>query len=95
MTRRAAKVDSNHAEIRDGLRELGFIVKDTSRHGDGLPDLVVLLKSGRAALLLEVKDTNTEISKSELQFMVQIVEPVYRIVTTVEQAAAALQESDK
>lgn len=40
MRRVAAKVDANHAEIRDGLRQLGFSVADTARLGHGFPDLV-------------------------------------------------------
>jgi hypothetical protein len=40
--RYAAKTDANHAEIRDGLRELGFSVIDTFRLGDGTPDMVVI-----------------------------------------------------
>jgi hypothetical protein len=36
-----AKVDRNHGHMRDGLRELGATVSDTSRLGKGFPDLVV------------------------------------------------------
>jgi hypothetical protein len=53
--RRAAKVDFNHAQIRDGLRQLpGCTVKDTSNIGGGFPDLVVGYKGH--TLLVEVKD---------------------------------------
>lgn len=41
MTRRAAKVDRNHAEVRDGLRALGWNVVDLSHVGGGVPDLLV------------------------------------------------------
>ena len=37
----AKQVDKNHGDIRDGLRELGFQVEDTSRVGKGFPDLMV------------------------------------------------------
>lgn len=38
--RRAARVDANHAQIRDGLRRL-FWTLDLSRCGAGVPDLLV------------------------------------------------------
>ena len=37
----AKRVDNNHVKIRDTLRELGFIVFDTSKFGDGFVDLIV------------------------------------------------------
>lgn len=39
--RRAAKTDTNHAAVRDGLRSIGWSVADTSGAGDNFPDLVV------------------------------------------------------
>lgn len=56
---RGNRVDNNHAEIRDGLRELGFMVLDFSQVGYGIPDLLVggfsnrLLKD--AGLFTEIK----------------------------------------
>lgn len=38
----ARKTDKHHAEIRDGLRDAGFKVRDTSSFGGGFPDLLVL-----------------------------------------------------
>lgn len=78
MRRVAAKVDLNHAEIRDGLRQLGFSVADTARLGQGFPDLVV---AGRkwtlgsanedkvATLLVEVKrDNKAGLTPDEKEF---------------------------
>ena len=39
--RRAAKVDTTHAAIRDGLRQLGCVVHDLAAVGGGIPDLLV------------------------------------------------------
>lgn len=53
--RRAAKTDANHANVRDGLRQIpGCTVRDTSGIGGGFPDLVVGMRG--VTLMLEVKD---------------------------------------
>ncbi len=51
--RRAAKVDSNHAEIVAALRSAGATVQSLATIGQGCPDLLVGI-SGKTALL-EVK----------------------------------------
>lgn len=55
--RYAAKVDSTHAEIRDTLRSLGWLVHDTSRLG-GFVDLVAL--KGSRFGLIEVKTAQSK-----------------------------------
>jgi hypothetical protein len=62
MVRYAKKVDNNHAEIRDGLRDYGYEVGDLSAVGGGVPDLMVRIVNGRS-LFLEVKDSR--IKKAE------------------------------
>src|SRR5574338_1305886 len=52
--RRRARTDGNHTEIRTAFRKLGYSVADTSRVGDGFPDLVISLADITA--LVEVKD---------------------------------------
>lgn len=52
--RRAAKVDANHADIREALRKAGWHVEDTFKLGNGFPDLVAI-KHGRVEFI-EVKD---------------------------------------
>ena len=54
MSRRAAKVDANHGEIRDAFRRMGATVADTASSGSGFPDLVVGYRG--VNLLVEVKD---------------------------------------
>jgi len=59
---------------------------------EGFPDKVVMLKNGRVALLLEIKpETGGKVTKDECKFMMQIVEPVYRMIDNAEQADAVLQ----
>lgn len=55
MTRYARRVDVNHAEIREGLRNLGWEVLDTSGIGGGIPDMYVKIYPG-LSMGIEVKD---------------------------------------
>ena len=54
MSRRAAKVDANHAQIAADLRTIGASVVSTAGVADGFPDLVVGFR-GRN-WLMEIKD---------------------------------------
>lgn len=64
--RYAAKVDNNHGEIRDGLRDRGFVVSDFSHIGGGFPDLGVFLE--RETILLEVKTPKGKPTKAQKRF---------------------------
>ena len=67
--RRGSKPDSNHAEIRDGLRAIiGFqCVRDTKDFGDGWPDLVCGFRG--VNYFLEVKkDKKAKLTPAEFQF---------------------------
>ena len=61
--RRAARVDSNHAQIMRALRRAGWAVHDTSRLGGGFPDLVAG-RDGRV-VLIEVKDGAKRLTPAE------------------------------
>jgi hypothetical protein len=65
VTRHARKTDRNHAEIRDGLRALGYEVLDLSAAGCGVPDLAVRIAPGKSHML-EVKDGDKPLSKQAL-----------------------------
>lgn len=56
--RRAARQDANHRQIRSLVRGIVAhrrgVVEDTSRFGDGWPDLLVV--AGGRAVAIEVKD---------------------------------------
>lgn len=93
---RAKRVDSNHADIRTKLRKAGFTVHDTSRLGEGFPDLVVVLENGRVALLFEIKtEDGGQFKPDEVSFMLKMVQPAYRVVTTAEQANDILKQEGK
>lgn len=63
------RVDSNHGTIRDGLRELGYQVYDSSAFGKGFPDLVVALKTKhKAAVFLEIKTEKGKTNKTQNMF---------------------------
>ncbi len=59
---RGKRVDANHAEVRDALRQRGWDVEDFSNIGGGIPDLLAVHRwrqhswRGRLAYLVEVKD---------------------------------------
>jgi len=52
--RRAAKVDTNHAEVVKALRAIGCTVQSLAAIGKGCPDLLVGYRG--KTLLMEVKD---------------------------------------
>jgi hypothetical protein len=58
--RRAAKVDSNHREILEALREVGALVVSTAAVGMGFPDLCVGYRDKN--YLLEVKGPKGELN---------------------------------
>jgi hypothetical protein len=96
MTRYAKRTDKNQSDIISGIRKFGYRVFDTSASGEGFPDMVVIGKDGRVALLFENKrEDRGEITKGELTFMMQIVSPVYRIVTTPEQVIDIMVNLDE
>jgi len=67
--RRAAKVDANHAEIANALRDAGCGVLDMSPMGKGVPDLLVhppTFPECRMPVFLEVKDGNKPPSARKL-----------------------------
>lgn len=62
--RRAARIDGNQPELVKELKKIGAVVADTSRLGDGFPDLVVAYKGKN--YLVEVKDPSQPPSKRRL-----------------------------
>ena len=88
---RAAKVDTNHAEVRDGLRALGVDVIDchaVAQVVPGFPDLLAWApKVGWQ--LLEVKACNGRLTPAEAVFVVTHAGPVW-IVWSLEEAAGIM-----
>jgi hypothetical protein len=65
--RRAKRVDLNHAEIRDNLRNNGYTVFDTHDMGGGFPDLVVQSKT-HISILVEIKRAGENLTAKEVTF---------------------------
>jgi hypothetical protein len=63
----AKKVDSNHAEIRQAFRALGYKVIDTSQQGFGALDLQVVC--GDRTYFVEVKSKYGKINKRQSEFI--------------------------
>jgi len=61
------KVDSNHAEIRQVFRELGYKVIDTSQQGFGALDLQVIC--GDHIYFVEVKSKYGKLNKRQSEFI--------------------------
>lgn len=62
--RRRAKIDRNHNEIADALRDCGCSVRSLASVGAGMPDLLVGSRGHN--YLLEVKDGRLSPSKRKL-----------------------------
>ena len=92
----ARKVDTNHAAIRDGLRGVfgEKAVKDVSMYPRLGFDLIAYAR-GRV-MFFEVKPPKkvTQLTTSE-QDARDRFSPVWRVVTTLEEALEALQEAQQ
>ena len=95
MSRRAARVDANHAEVVQALRAIGCRVQDLSGVGDGCPDLLVGWR--HRLCLLEVKDGDKPPSARKLTpdqdkwHALWSGLPV-RVVCSISEAVEAVQE---
>lgn len=94
--RHAKRVDGNHGEIRDGLRKLGYLVRDTSKMGQGFPDLLVKVGC-KLPVLLEIKDqkkpkSGQKLTGSEVEFFEDFGAISY-VVTTLDEAISAVGNS--
>ena len=85
MTRRAARVDACHAEIREALRNCGYVVQDTFRQGSGCPDMFVLSKS-KHWVAFEVKSPGGKLTDDEAELFDKVHHGPLYTVTSVEQA---------
>ena len=73
--RSRGKVDLNHGIIRDGLRQVGYFVWDTSDVGKDFPDLLAVSKSG-ITVLLEVKTEGEYPSEGQVLFLFRYPGPI-------------------
>ena len=93
--RRAARTDSNHRAIVCGLRDAGRCVFDTSRVGNGFPDLIAGTRAS-GLVFLEVKDGSKppsarKLTPAETSFMsvCHAHGLPYHVVTSLEEALKA------
>jgi len=82
--RRRARTDKNSIEIVRVLRQLGFLVFDCSRVGQGFPDLAIT-KAGKVSLV-ELKTPTGKLTPDQVRFM-QAGWPV-KVVRTIEDVLA-------
>ncbi len=64
----ARRVDGNHRQIVEALRDLGWDVEDTSRLG-GFVDLVAWHHGRQALRLIEIKDGKAQLTVSQKRFL--------------------------
>jgi hypothetical protein len=93
MTRRAARVDSNHSAVVGAFRACGCEVESMAGLGNGAPDLLIYHRSTKRLILVEVKDGKRR--PSERKLTAKQVEwherwPVH-VITSVEQVTEALR----
>ena len=99
MTRYARNVDTTHAPIRDALRKAGFGVVDTSRLGDGFPDLLV--HSRGRVVPIEAKTSRnragtvkpSQVEPSQRSFAATWRGPPIVVATSPDQAVLAVVEA--
>ena len=87
---KARRTDTNHAEIRDALRGLGYRVVDTSRMGTGFPDLIAIMPDGRV-VMIEIKRPGGGFTSDEVEFIVSLANPAYRVAYDVDAAVMAIR----
>jgi len=96
--RYAKRTDANHAEIRDGLRAMGFDVLDLSDVGGGVPDLCVRAQDHGLPVFLEVKDGKKPPSARELtdaeKKWLQYCGAITHTVTSLEDALEVLNDKE-
>jgi hypothetical protein len=91
MSRRRARTDANHVEIRQALRQIGWWVKDTSKYGEGWADLFAA-KAGRA-VMVEIKNgklppSARQLTPAQVKFHKEAAAAgiEVRVVTSVDEA---------
>lgn len=60
------RVDTNHKEIVQKLRDCGIQVEDTSKLGRNFPDLIACK---RQWVMIELKEFSGKISRGQMQFL--------------------------
>ena len=82
--RRAARVDSNQAEVIDALKRVGVAVEII-----GLP-LDLLIHSRKGTALMEIKAEDGRLTKQQVEFMARWPGPIHVVRTPAEAVEAAI-----
>lgn len=88
MPRYAARRDTTHADIRDGLRKAGFSVFDAGGVGGDFPDLVV--GAHGFTFMFEAKSPNGKPSDGQSRFAADWRGGPIAVVYSLEQALAVI-----
>lgn len=88
---RACKVDSNHAEIVAALRAHGCKVTDLSGVGKGVPDVLVWIPAWSRWVMLEIKSPGGKLNERQAKWHAEYTGAMVFVVTSVEEAIAAVQ----
>lgn len=86
------RVDNNHRDIVQGLRQAGVLVLDLHEIGHGCPDL--LCSYAGVLTLLEVKNARGKLTVDEAEFCLRWLHTV-RVVRTLDEALAAIGAVEK
>lgn len=91
--RRRARVDANHASIVQALRSTGWVVVDTSRLGNGFPDVLAARRG--VVRLVEIKDGEKPPSaraltaaERQLHDALELADVRVQVVSSIEEALA-------
>ena len=90
MTKYDKRTDSNHAEIRDGLRKAGYEVEDTSWIGRGHVDLMV--RGDFRTVMLEVKSGDAKLTDAEKELHTKFIGCGWHVVRTLKQALEVMEK---
>jgi Holliday junction resolvase-like predicted endonuclease len=91
MTRRAARVDGNHAQIVAELRAAGCHVEDLSAVGRGVPDLVVASPSGARMVFVEVKTRRGKLREQQVAWFAKWPADLRMVARTAEEVLERLE----
>ena len=71
LVRRAAKIDSNHADVVAGFRKLGYLVLSLAAHGRGVPDLLIYRRDVGFRLIEVKRDKKASLTADQVAFQAQ------------------------
>jgi len=90
MTKYDKRTDTNHEEIREGLRKAGYEVEDTSWIGRGHVDLMV--RGDFRTVMLEIKYLDAKLTDAEKELHTKFSGCGWHVVRTLEQALDVMRK---